>query len=451
VSVTGFGSPAGPVLHARPIDGLHRPKDLSDSATISADFDAQEDAYSLALVDITNCVMIDPGTYATDKYATYGNAFSKFQIVTANAGSICLGVPMQWNVVYYMWDINIPNGSAPTDSFKVTWTPISPGASIDTTDISVTADLQFVPGTNAPQQPPPPPTLSFSGGDGNIWWFGGKQPNGGTTWPTEIMVAATDSESSGVEKPYTWYIAATADGAAQFVGLDGSPLGPKPSTQNDFVDVQSLSPSTPGGNGKDIQITATFTNSSGTSKPSKPLFLTIREPYKLVHQASADSCVPAIDAPPDLLPNATGGWYCKIYYQTVDQLNLVLPANTLDFNEYFSGETTPDWKSPPYPAEEKWAAPTPCNPITCENQPANMWNDNLGAGNVPGSYPTAVSPGGPPVSKVFHIDGGWRFGDNEPGQGVLVQTNTWQYYTDHGVHCGVLSPTDGTAKITSSC
>lgn len=44
------------------------------------------------------------------------------------------------------------------------------------------------------------------------------------------------------------------------------------------------------------------------------------------------------------------------------------------------------------------------------------------------------------TTKVDHATQEWRMGSTTVGQGVKVQTNTLQRFTDHGTHTNIVSP-----------
>jgi|GEM_PF-3977349 hypothetical protein len=300
---------------------------------------------------------------------------------------------------------------------------------------------------------PPPPTISQNGG--SLWWFDGERPDE-THYPTESTFMATDAAPSDPDTTYMWEIT-TGQDEAVFSENKGSTI----STQVNTVKIKSIMASSISSGGSDISIQVTFRNSAGTSQPSESYLLTIRQPYQSISLSGEDSCV-AANAAPSIGPLYVG-YYCTVHYALLDQFQNQISGPPLLLNEEFTSDPVPDWTSPPNPRTEnldsrihncRYTDSTGLVVNVCFAQKPSDWADTLASAQPTGGslYPPPVPPNSPlGQEKVVHWPGEWRFGSGTPGNGISVQTNTWQLYTDHGVHCDITSPTDGSGQLTSPC
>lgn len=435
LTVTGFGSPNGPVASIRPLDRFHRPYDLPESTTFSADFGGLETAWAAGLVDGITCVVTDDGYFDTTAEPAYGSVYSSYQFIEVT-GSICYGATLWVHVVNYQWNRNVPAGSASTDSFKMIWTPNSRAyVASATEDITATADLQLGPGGTTPPPPPPPPKPTISG-EATMWWFNSQTPDE-TNYPTKITLTA----NPGGATQYNWEITNGNNQAAVFDANKSL----KYSSNINTVIIDSTNGSLSLG---DVKITVSYFNSSGQQSPDSEKFqITVRQPYR--NLSLGTPCEPYSVVYKDPAYRDWVGYYCAAWYQTLDQFNTV-PPNRLPLNENF---VTTAASGPSYPNQNWWTFKTlgPCGPDSggttggkCgTNFDVHQWYDQLGAGDPPGIAIRNPIPGNPVSYNgplVVYWYGTFSVGSPDPGQGVTVQFHSWDFYLDHADQEDIHSP-----------
>jgi len=137
--------------------------------------------------------------------------------------------------------------------------------------------------------------------------------------------------------------------------------------------------------------------------------------------------------------NYNDGYYTAIYYNTLDEFGNQMPSIAL--NEQFSdplsctnpvGHFCPDQNN-------NWNKPNPYGLSSYNLQ--GYWYDQIYFSSCTNCTPAYSHPQTPLSSnKVDYGTQTWRVGSSTVGTGVSVQTDTFQRYTDHGAHNGVVSP-----------
>jgi hypothetical protein len=453
LTVTGFGSPNGPVATIRPIGRLrNRADDMSESVSFPAVFGVPENVWGASLVDPLACVTTDLGHYKTDTPAADGD-LGFFPIYVEISGPICGGNWTTVNVAWYIWNGNVPTasaptngivqtGGAPTDSFKVTWTPYSPGyIGSATEDISATADLQVIPGTNKP--PPPPPTIT---GPGTMWWLNCQgqnrclQPND-ANYPSQITLTATPAGAA----QYNWTITNGTNQAALFDANQSTTY----SASTNTVAIDSVIGSAAM---SDVVVTVSDTDASGQqSAMSNSFKITVKQPYRDVALTENNGCETSRQQRPGPYYANTTGYACAIHYRILDQFNDVLPSDIL-LNEHFVTAPYTEWS-----AGQNWLTvlgegECGTDHTECGAAHPNDWYDLIGivsngecdaTSQIPTTTcsPVPKDPG-TAAGSVVSWDGIWSVGSRVPGKGVTIQFNEWHRYIDHATHESVISPLD---------
>jgi len=268
-----------------------------------------------------------------------------------------------------------------------------------------------------------------------LWWFNGVSPNP-KNYRTVLKVTPEGTK-------YTWTITTGSD-YAQF--SDGS------STLNlQGTNLVAILPKgDPGDDAPTVSVTVTVTSKEGTAT-SLPFNLTVRKPYELFPKAVVGHAADATNVKDFTHPSdcTACAYYSEIHYQIRDQTGAVLPFD-VPLNEHFTTAEICDYM-PAGTCATNWITEVPAQ--NCGDahfcpydQPPSNWVDGLGNGGAV-LVPKALPPGPlqkPPTSlgvvKIRHFSGTWGIGDGHPGNGVTVQTNTWQDWQDHGRHCGIQSP-----------
>jgi len=269
-----------------------------------------------------------------------------------------------------------------------------------------------------------------------LWWFNGVSPNP-ENYRTILQVTPQGTKD-------TWTITAGSD-YAQFsnnsstIDLSGTNL------------VVILPKGDPGTNSPTVTVTVTVTRKDGTKSTSAPFSLAVRKPYELFpkaqkgHAADATNVVDKTHPSPDCLGCA---YFSEIHYAIRDQTGAVLPF-PVPLNEHFTSGLSCDYLIKGSCATN-WPFSQNCGAKHfCEgDQAPSDWADGVGIG-VGGTplTPKPLPPGPlqkPPIPlgsvEVIHWSGTWGIGDGTPGEGVAVQTNTWQRWQDHARHTNVVSP-----------
>jgi Immunoglobulin domain/Immunoglobulin I-set domain len=250
----------------------------------------------------------------------------------------------------------------------------------------------------------------------NLWWFNGVSPQ-----PTNY-VTTLQAPTGGTD--YTWTIAEGTE-YAQFSN-NASTIDTK--TKNT---VEILPKGDPGdGSPPMVAVTVKMMSKKG-AVTANPFILNLRKPYELQPNTAV--------APNGVVDKAykSSGYESDIHYRIFDQTGMVLPF-FIALNEHFTTGLSIDYQGPP----PNWPRGPECGKTHVCSGPfdPNDWADGIiVSGNT--LVPTPQPPHSPPgTTMVDHWTGTWGIGDNHPGNGVHVQTNTWQRFVDHGRHTNIVSP-----------
>ncbi|MEK6322014.1 MAG: Ig-like domain-containing protein [Acidobacteriota bacterium] len=230
-----------------------------------------------------------------------------------------------------------------------------------------------------------------------LWWFNGYSPSG---YATEITLTA----SPGGAGAYAWAIVAGTD----FVNYSNNSDNMTTSTNQVVVRStgQSVDPF-------DIKVRVTV-----NGVQSQKFALVSKAPYSL---GSAGE---------DHQPDAARGYRTFIYYQILDQFTNVLPSN-VPISEFFTTPVIADFPG------MNWTGGQPNSLVA---NPAGF-ADTLAPPALLTNYPESRPPCIPLCDvRVNHNEGSFHVGTLNIGQGLRVQTHTWQFYTDHGAHQNRISP-----------
>lgn len=231
-----------------------------------------------------------------------------------------------------------------------------------------------------------------------IWWFGkGNEPAG---WAVSTILKATKGADS-----YTWKIDEGAE-RAKFSNGQSTITTTSPRTK-------LLSK----GRSKaewDVKVSV-----MANEVTSNPYAITIKAPHSIAQKKANDEV--SLDF----------GYSSYIHYKMIDQFNYDLPDGILPATEDF-------WT----PVEYQYPD---CNWTRGEPGGDNAYNDDMVDaidGSRSGPYiPTALAPQHPLGSReVYRFKGAFFIGAFAPGEGLIVQTHTWQKYVDHGRHLNKVSP-----------
>jgi len=273
-------------------------------------------------------------------------------------------------------------------------------------------------------------------GGPQLWWFNGVSPNP-ENYRTVLEVTPQGTKD-------TWTITAGSD-YAQF------------SNNSSSIDLSGtnrvviLPKGDPGESTlQTVGVTVTVTTKNGTAT-SLPFNLTVKKPYELFPKAVVGHAADATNVKDFTHPSdcTACAYYSEIHYQIRDQTGAVLPFD-VPLNEHFTTAEICDYM-PAGTCATNWITDDPAQNCGDKHfcpydQPPSDWVDGVGNGGAK-LVPKALPPGplekphtSLGVVKIRHFSGTWGIGDGHPGNGVTVQTNTWQDWQDHGRHCGIQSP-----------
>jgi len=230
-----------------------------------------------------------------------------------------------------------------------------------------------------------------------LWWFNNYSPSG---YATQITLTAMPANAGS----YQWAVVA----GTSFVNFSNNSDNITSTTNQ--VAVKSTGQSAAQ---LDISIRVTVNNVS-----SFEFRLTSKAPNILTFVRA------------DHMTDGTTAYSTLIHYQIKDQFGVVLPSN-VPFSEFF---TTPEESL--YPGEN-WERGQPNGVPVNPADVVDHLSPGAGLGLVPAPRPPCIPLCNVPVSRW---DGSFHVGTTNVGQGLRVQTHTWQFYTDHGEHRNRVSP-----------
>jgi len=236
-------------------------------------------------------------------------------------------------------------------------------------------------------------------GPNTVWWFNGQTPSG---YATTITLTALPSGGTS----YSWSLLAGTDKAV----LSGQSANTVKLTGNDL--------STTSG---DVTVQVSVTISGGTKPVSKNI--TVRGPYKLV----------PLTPPYTDNADSTRGYSTIARYEIQDNFSTRLPSN-VDANEQWTSSVIFD--SPYSSANSNWIRGVANGAVV---SPSLFQDQMAGPLLSGGPVPTPTAPAGG-TTKVFHWGQAFWVGSSSSGLGARVQTDTQQFYIDHGRHLSPVSP-----------
>ena len=168
-----------------------------------------------------------------------------------------------------------------------------------------------------------------------------------------------------------------------------------------------------------------FEPSGGTASVQTSFSPDVDSPYEMVPDGVTDK---GVNTCSDTTGGGTNGYKSQAIYTAQSFFGVTL--NNLGVNETF-GKDVPD-------ASNNWPANTPGG-LTIPSSDA-FADTMCSVGKT--QTPAPLTPQNPLSSeKIVHSPQSWFVGSVTPGTGVEVQTDTQQYYIDHGRHLIIVSPT----------
>jgi hypothetical protein len=230
-----------------------------------------------------------------------------------------------------------------------------------------------------------------------LWWFNNYSPSG---YVTQITLTAMPANAGS----YQWAVVA----GTSFVNFSNN--SDNITTTTNQVVVKSTGQSA---DQLDIRIRVTVNNVS-----SFEFRLTSKAPNILTFVRA------------DHMTDGATAYSTLIHYQIKDQFGVVLPSN-VPFSDFF---TTPEESLHP---GENWERGQPNGVPVNPADVVDHLSPGAGLGLVPAPRPPCIPLCNVPVVRW---DGSFHVGTTNVGQGLRVQTHTWQLYTDHGEHRNRVSP-----------
>jgi hypothetical protein len=227
-------------------------------------------------------------------------------------------------------------------------------------------------------------------GPSTLWWFNSQTPGG---YPTQITLTTTCTGTS-----WNWDLISGTSKVS--LGSNGSCSlilfsGGASATQND------------------VRLTVTV---NGVT--SNIFTVTVRSPQSLSYVTEGT------------VSNASFGYRSLVEYQIRDQFGTLLPS-TVPINELFTTGIVND-----FPGTNWIRAPQGGASVS-----PSGWSDTIDGQPLNGAIPQPTGPCSPLCNvPIHHFDGEWYVGSVTPGNGIRVQTNTWQRYRDHATHTNRISP-----------
>jgi hypothetical protein len=259
------------------------------------------------------------------------------------------------------------------------------------------------------------PTISQSK---PLWFFGtGVQTPGGFTFGTTSATLTVTGATTGT---YLWTI---TNGASKAIFENNSSTITK--TNANTVGISSTSYST---QANDVTVQLKLTPSGGT-QITLTWSLSIDSPYKLTSAGNpADAGVAAGSTCKSFSPG-TSGYLSGIPYAAISKFGQTLVSFPL--NETFGSRTDS--------TSNNWGTP-PAGGLTTDSS-GKFFDCLLFAGSW---NPQPLQPQNPLGNTlVYQLTQTWYFGTLTTGSGVVTQTDTINYYLDHGRHVSIVSPIGG--------
>lgn len=242
------------------------------------------------------------------------------------------------------------------------------------------------------------PTIT---GGSTLWWFNGSSVSG---FPTSIDLTASGTGTIN----RTWQITAGSDKVVFSNNMSSITTAVNPITI--FSKNRSI-------NADDISVTVSWNGQTSNAKT-----LSVKVVYKLVEPLTN-----AITDNPD-----ARGYLTTVSYDIRDNFDEALSGN-MPMNESFTTAPMSD-------ITNNWPLSNPNG--TTIPQGMGIADEMSGPPNPSQYTPLAINPCQPTLcsTKVVHRGQEFKAGSTSIGLGYRVQSNTQQYYTDHGRHNNRISP-----------
>jgi hypothetical protein len=259
------------------------------------------------------------------------------------------------------------------------------------------------------------PTISQ---DKNMWYFGN-----GITTPSGFTLGATNTtlHANGAGNgTYVWTI---TNGASRASFENNSSTMTK--TNVNTIGIYSTGFST---QANDVAIQLTFTPSSGAQLTPPIYTLSIDSPYKLVgNGTTTNSGVSSCGGSSP--PPGSNGYNSNVPYKIISFFGATI--GNVPISELFGAVTNV--------ISNNWGGAPPAGSLT---PPAGIFVDSLCTALPPGTFnPQPKIPQSPLSSTlVQEIVQSWWVGSTTATSGVKIQSDTANYFLDHGTHFPVTSP-----------
>jgi hypothetical protein len=276
-----------------------------------------------------------------------------------------------------------------------------------------------------PAQKPDEVELEFKGGrkekadltkiKGTLWWFNGAVPR---LYDVGKYLPQLNLTTGLPEGTFKWSV---TKGADKVTFVENKTEKGSVTLGTDGVFVRSKGPSH---SHNDVSLQVEHTAKGAKKAETYPIEMEVRAPERLIPGKTTDS---ARDA----------GFESRFEYTLKD--NFGDPVPYLDYNEDFGSEL---WdsesakKTSTFPPRKKGSGITDGAAILDDTFSIAATREE--AAKV---VPPITNPHSPlSKTKIFHFWQKWYAGSFGTGMGVLVQTNTGQFYPDHGRHEDIVSP-----------
>jgi hypothetical protein len=165
---------------------------------------------------------------------------------------------------------------------------------------------------------------------------------------------------------------------------------------------------------------------NGVTSSNYPI--TVRGPYEVV-PGYAPGGLPAYQD----TASGPSNYFTYANYTIQDNFSAFMPYS-VPLNEKWTSGVVYDYSG------SNWQRPIAGSYITQTATPA-YFSDHI-SGPSPGqNIPAPTNPQNPlSATKVLHLGQEWRIGSSTIGLGARVQTDSLQYYVDHGRHLSIVSP-----------
>jgi hypothetical protein len=229
-------------------------------------------------------------------------------------------------------------------------------------------------------------------GPTSLWWFNGETPSG---YATQITLTTTSDATS-------WHWAVVSGSS-------------KVSLSNEDTNSVTITSTGKSDTSNDVGIEV-----SVNGQVSDQYNITVFAPKRLTYVTEGHVHSDAF------------GYTSLIQYEIRDQFGSLLPSS-VPINEHFTTGVINDY------AGTDWIRDNREGGISV---PPSGWSDEIKGQQLSRNpIPTPTDPCSPLCGTlVHHFNGEWRVGSTTAGNGVLVQTNTWNRFVDHGSHTNRVSP-----------